>query len=295
MDTALLQGVIIAAAVSLLATFAFLAVAKTGLLFTRRSRRRSAFAGAILFEAGHRFRKKMNFVDASTSVHLTAGLVFLIVFLTVSLIETPTPAVPVPAWAWALGAVSVLAGICFIPYSLVRLLQQRSRLAYVRDAHMAIGHALQGTSLRGSRVFHDVTIGRTVIDHVVVSASGVYAVNVVVRRQRRRMFDREARYASLNDNALDFDGVKDQTSLAAALRRSSRLSAALTKVTAEPVKTRPVIAVPGWRVGGPSHDQLLLVNEKNLMMMTGWTDKDSYLMDEDVAQIIEHLSKCCRA
>lgn len=294
MDTTLFQGIIIAAAVSLIATFAFLAVARTGLIFTRKAKRRSAFAGAILYEAGHRFRQQMSSVDATTSVHLTAGLMFLIVFLTVSIIKMPTPGMAVPSWVWVLGAIAVAVGMCFIPYSLLKLLHQRSRLTYVRDAHIAIGHALHGTSLRGSRVFHEVTMGSLVIDHVVVGLSGVYAVDVVVRGKRRGMFSTEAGCASLGDDALDFDGVKDTASVARSVRKASKLSIFLSKITNEPVKVKSVIAVPGWRVGGPSHDRLLLVNEKNLVMLTGWTSKDSYLMDDDVAQIIEHLSKCCR-
>jgi len=295
METTLFQGLIIAAAVSLAATFVFLAVAKTGLVVTRRSRRRSAFAGAILLEAGHRFRQQMTSVDATTSVHLTAALMFLIVFLTVSFIRAPAPAMAVPSWAWVVGAIVVASGVSFIPYSVVRLLHQRARLVYVRDAHIAVGHALHGTSMRGSRVFHEVTVGRVVIDHVVVGSSGVYAVNVVVRTRRRAMFAREARYASLDNDGLDFDGAKDTAAVASSLRKAGQLSAMLSKVTTEPVKARSVIAVPGWRVGGPSQDHILLVNEKNLVMLTGWTSKESYLMDEDVEQIIKYLSNRCRA
>ena len=292
METTFFQGLIMAAAVSLIATFIFLAVAKTGLLVTRKSKRRSAFAGTILFEAGHRFRQQMSTVDATTSVHATAALMFLIVFLTVAIIRAP--AITMPPWAWLVGAMIVTSGVCFIPYSVVRLLHERAQLAYVRDAHIAIGHALHGTSMRGSRVFHDVSAGRLVIDHVVVGSSGVYAVSVVVRSKHRGMFSREAGCASLKNDSLDFDGTKDPAAVAHSVRIATHLSAALSKVTTEPVKVRSVIAVPGWRVGGPSPEHMLLVNEKNLVMLTGWTSKDSYLMDDDVDQVIKYLSQCCR-
>ena len=40
-------------------------------------------------------------------------------------------------------------------------------------------------------------------------------------------------------------------------------------------------------------DKHLLVNEKNVVMLTGWTDPDTYLMDDDVTQIHDYLAPRC--
>ena len=51
-----------------------------------------------------------------------------------------------------------------------------------------------------------------------------------------------------------------------------------------------VIAVPGWEVVSQSSEDYLVVNESNLVMMSGWKDPSDYLLDEDVEQIHDYLN-----
>ena len=73
----------------------------------------------------------------------------------------------------------------------------------------------------------------------------------------------------------------------------SGLSKELSKVIGHPIRVRSVIAVPGWNVAATDTDKHLLVNEKTVVMLAGWTDPDTYLMDDDVAQIHDYLAARC--
>jgi hypothetical protein len=77
------------------------------------------------------------------------------------------------------------------------------------------------------------------------------------------------------------------------VNRVSGLSKELSKVIGHPIRVRSVIAVPGWNVAAADSDKHLLVNEKNVVMLTGWTDPDTYLMDDDVGQIHNYLVARC--
>jgi hypothetical protein len=46
-------------------------------------------------------------------------------------------------------------------------------------------------------------------------------------------------------------------------------------------------------VAATDSDNHLLVNEKNVVMLTGWTDPETYLMDDDVGQIHDYLAARC--
>ena len=77
------------------------------------------------------------------------------------------------------------------------------------------------------------------------------------------------------------------------MNRVGSLSKELSKVLGRPIRVRSVIAVPGWNVASTDNGKHLLVNEKTVVMLTGWTDPDTYLMDDDVARIHDHLAARC--
>ena len=66
------------------------------------------------------------------------------------------------------------------------------------------------------------------------------------------------------------------------------------KVATLPNIVRSVIAIPGWNVASADSDNHLLVNKKNVVILTDWTDPDTtYLMDYDVVQIHKYLPPRC--
>ena len=59
------------------------------------------------------------------------------------------------------------------------------------------------------------------------------------------------------------------------------------------VRVRSVITVPGWEIDEQASNDYLIVNERNLAMLSGWKEQEDYLMNEDVESIQKMLTERC--
>ena len=292
MDTEIFQTITSALAIALVVTSLFMVAGWGWLVVNKRFQRPHVAAEEILFEAGHRFREQLHTLDHRHWLYLASLLVFLLLLATMVALTPPKPAFDAPGWAWVLASLLMLLISFYIPYEIMMLWRERRKVAYWRDGNMAIGHALQRTTPKGNRVFHNVRSGNGIIDNVVVGANGVYAVNVFVQERGNH----GETMVRLKGSELDFDGVKVTGPVSSFANRTSHLSRQLSEVIGHPVKIRSVIAIPGWRVGSPGTDRHLLVNEKTAVILTGWTATETNLMKEDVDLIYKYLEKhCCNS
>ena len=289
MDAELYSRIFCALAIALAGSFLYVGVGLAWLALGASLRRRDPFAEYIAREPGHRVRQRLRAVDGHYFLYLSALLVYALLISVALLLEMPALPFELPAWSWlALAAVAAVASLV-IPFMVFKLKRERSRLAFRQSANVAVGHALQRIASRGYNVYHDVRVGSHVIDNVVIGAKGAYAVNVFVPgngRARNGM-------ARLDDSSLVLGKTKTTAPVGVSVNRVSGLSKELSKVIGHPIRVRSVIAIPGWNVASTDSDKHLLVNEKNVVMLTGWTDPDTYLMDDDVIQIHEYLAPRC--
>ena len=289
MDPELYWSITSALGIALVASILFVAASNAWMSAGQRLRRRSPFAEHILYEAGHRIRQQLRALEARYFVYLGSLLVFVIVLVAVLLINERAPILDLPGWVWLVLTVLLLIASLFLPFQTIKLKRARSKLAYLSAANMAVGHALQKIASRGNHVYHSVRSGNQTNDNVVVSAKGVFAVNVFVYDRPRG----KSGTIRFDNSSLVLGNSKTNQPVSVALKRVGELGRELSKVTGHPIKVRSVIAVPGWNVTSSSTDQHLLVNEKTVVMLTGWTDPNTYLMDEDVERINEFLAKRC--
>ena len=289
MDAELYSRIFCALGVALMGSLVFVAIGHLWLVLGAKLQRRNPLSSQILYEAGHRIRQNLQKLDRRYYLFLSATLVYgLLLIVAFALRREPLP-YEVSAWLWlALSGLLIVAG-AILPVQVVKLKRARSRLAYRRTASIAIGHALHRIASKGYNVYHDVRVGNQVVDNVVIGAKGAYAVNVFVLGKNRGGNGT----ARLNESSLVFGKAKTSAPVGVSVNRVGGLSKALSKVIGHPIRVRSVIAVPGWNVASTDSDQHLLVNEKNVVMLTGWTDPDTYLMDDDVAQIHDYLAASC--
>ena len=90
--------------------------------------------------------------------------------------------------------------------------------------------------------------------------------------------------ARLKGDSLVFAG-QDAISVKRSAAKSAQLSKEIRKVTAHTLRVRSVIAIPGWEIESQDSGEYLVVNERNIAMLTGWRDQKDYLLDEDVEAI----------
>ncbi len=282
-----IESLTAAATLSLTGAALFALVARSWQALDRRTSGEGNFADCILAEAAERFRAQHEQERRRLSTWLASGLVFLLAFGALALVPSDLFD-GLPRWQLAivLAALGIAGG--FAAYRAARNTVTLRRLAYLRDANIAIGHGLQKIRGNLNRVFHDVPSGREVIDHVLVGLHGVYAVYVLARRPGKRNTVR------LRADRLAFAPGRHAVSVAPFVARSDRLAAQLRKALKQKVRVRTVVAVPGWEIEEQSGEHCLLVNEQNLVMIRGWKDRQDYLLNEDVEALHNLLTSRCR-
>ena len=85
----------------------------------------------------------------------------------------------------------------------------------------------------------------------------------------------------------------DFHSVARSGRKSQQLGRELVRVIGHEIHVRPVICIPGWEIDRQRSDEFLLVNERNIAMLTGWKDKKDFLLNEEVEAVHRELTNRC--
>jgi len=289
METELYSRIFCALAIALVGSVVFTTVGHAWIAVGAKLQQRNPFAEHVLLEPGHRLRQNLQNLDRSYYRYLSSLLVYgLLLVVALALQSEPLP-YNADAGVWQALLVLVIVVSSFLPFRALKLKCARSRLAFRRMANIAMGQALQRLASRGYNVYHDVRLGNHIVDNVVVGAKGVYAVNVFALDKKRNGNGT----VRLNDSSLVFGNAKTRAPVGVSVNRVRGLREELSRVVGHPIQVRSVIAVPGWTVTATKSDKHLLVNEKTVVVLTGWTDSGNYLMDDELAQIHDYLTARC--
>ena len=285
-----LEAISGAATVALTSTIVFLLIAKTWNAVSRTISSTPNFSDRIMHEAAQRFRDELDRLTSSQSTYLSGLLVFGVLFVSAYVLQAKHLFVGYPSWQLYLQLAFLLLVSGYAAVCLAKTVRARHQVKFLRDANVAIGHQLQQMSGEGTRVFHDIGTTAGVVDHVIVGQKGLYAINVIAQRSGKRA------HARLHDNSVEFSNRKVGTSIVDITAKTARLQKELRVLLGHKVRVRSVIAVPGWDIGEQSNENLLLVNERTIAMLSGWKDNSDFLMNEDVAALQQELmTRCARS
>ena len=274
-----------AATIALASTIIFLLIVRSWSAFAQTTMT-TRFPHSIMLEAAQRFRDEITMLGREQSVYLVSGLVFTVVFCVSYLLPPEGMFDDIPRWQLVVVLILLALAVGYVVYRLVQIIVARRRLLFKRDAHMATGHALQKLTSNRNRVFHDVPCKAGIIDNVVVGLHGIYTVSVIARLPGK------VNLARLKDDQLMFAG-KETISVKRSGTKSEKLANEIRKVVGHDVRVRSVIAIPGWEIDVQKSDDYLVVNERNLAMLTGWKEQKDYLLNEDVEAIHAMLTERC--
>lgn len=282
MDLTLISG---PAVIALTSTILFLLIIKSWSAFVT-STTTTRFPESIMLEPAQRIRNKLVGYGREQSVYLVSTLVFTVVFGIVYLFPPQGLFDNVPEWQLYIVLALLGIAVASLAYKIVQIVIARRRLLFTRDAGMAIGHALQKITINQNRAFHEVPSAAGTIDNVVAGLHGIYTVSVIARKPGKD--DR----ASLQGDRLSF-GEDNVVSVKRSALKSQQLAKDIRKVTGNDIRVRSVIAIPGWQIESQQSSDFLVVNERNLAMLTGWKDQKDYLMNEDVEAVHKLLTERC--
>lgn len=284
MDLAALSG---PTTIALAGTIVFLLIVKSWHVLSQSIVATTHFPDSIMFEAAQRFRDQLERLGREQTIYLSAALVFAVIFVVTFLFPPQGMFEELPRWQLILVLVLFAGAAIYTPYRLIRIVLRKRYLAFVRDATMATGHALQKLNSNQNRLFHDVPTGAGVVDNVVVGRHGIYAVSVVPRKPIKN------NEVSLRGDKLTF-ADKKVMSVARVGVKTEALAKEISKRLGHNVRVRTVVVVPGWEVDSQASEAYLAVNERNLTMLTGWKDPADFLMNEDVDAVQKMLTERCK-
>ncbi len=283
-----IQAVSGAATVAIACAIVFLLVAKSWNLLSNVFSGHPNFADSIMSEAAQRFRDELKQLSRAQSTYLGAALVFVVMYVAATAFDGPDLFVGYPEWQLYVLLTALGAAALFALYRLVRTVMSWRAVQFLRDANIAVGHQLQRIASQHGRAYHDVPTSAGVVDHILVGQGGVYAINVVARRHLKKGS------VHLDGNDLHFSNTEKTLSIVNIIATTKRVEKEFRRITGKNIRVRSVIAVPGWDIKNQTSNEHLLVNERNLPMISGWKDQNDYLMNEDADALQQDLTGRCK-
>ncbi|HWL10410.1 MAG TPA: nuclease-related domain-containing protein [Planctomicrobium sp.] len=162
------------------------------------------------------------------------------------------------------------------------------------EGEMFVGEELNQLMLKGCRVYHDVPIEYGNVDHVVVSPSGVFAVNTKMLGKPRDRGQDEKVTVNYTENLMHFPDRIISIPQQKLLTEAKALSTFLSKSVGEPVTVEAMLALPGWfiksdRNGGAP---VRVFNPKNSAPL--FVKNQSKLSEQMVQRIAYQIDQKCR-
>jgi len=159
----------------------------------------------------------------------------------------------------------------------------------------AVGETLGALRADGCHVFHDLVHEKGErsfnIDHIVVGPQGVFAIETKYRRKQAVHGQLDYKMDA-DAHTLHFPAYVDRESIPQAEQNAEWLAVFLRKATAEPVKVRPIVTLPGWYVNVRERNGVPVLNEKQI---AGYIRHLPKTVPPDQIQRIAHqLDQRCR-
>jgi hypothetical protein len=159
----------------------------------------------------------------------------------------------------------VLGTGAYYGWLIVRDMPASRRLRQAIEAEQATAQEISSSLAGENRIFHDIQAKGFNIDHVVITSSGVFAIETKSRLKPPVGQGKDAVRVRYDGKLLQFPGWQETEALEQASRQAKWLAGYLKKATGEAYPVTPVLALPGWFVDQtvrPSEGMVRVVNPK---------------------------------
>jgi Nuclease-related domain len=258
-----------------------------------RSTRRSPIGIALLRGPGHSLREQID----TTHVDLIFDVMLLIV--------VPLSALTLLLALGHVRGLAIIAGIApvfmigalgFVAYVTLKLVKAGSHLDHLKagyDAEVAVGQELDLLMRQGAATYHDLPADNFNIDHVVISCSGVFAVETKGFTKPKKGGGRANAQVVFDGQTLKFPTWTTKEPLEQAEKQAAWLSKWLTSAVGFTVHARPVVALPGWFVERAGAGKVLVFSGKALSGLLKFRGQQT-LSEQDVQRIAHQIEQRCR-
>jgi len=216
----------------------------------------SPFTQEFLREPGHTLRVRLEELNIDFIINsllaLTAGLVAT--YVIADLDENMR----------VIGLVVFLLLILFFVYRALSYFRESVQVRLGLEGERATGEELTLLMHNGAWVFHDIPYAYGNIDHIVVSTSGVFAVETKAVSKPESKINTKAEWK------MEFDGTKlkfphwqGENAIVQARLHAKHLRKVFRKKLDIDANVIPVVAIPGWFVKNTGKSDVWVVNPKN--------------------------------
>jgi hypothetical protein len=229
-----------------------------------RQRRRSPIGIALLRGPAHSLREQLDEAGNDLTWDLALLMVAPLVALATFLAQSHLRGLPQMAH---LAPVYALAVAAFIAYMLRKLLKAGVRVDPLKagyDAEMAVGQELDQLMRQGAATFHDLPAEQFNIDHVVVAAEGVFAIETKGFTKPNQGHGKADATVAYDGETLKFPTWTTKEPLEQAERQAAWLAKWLSSAVGAPVSVLPVVALPGWFVDRTGRGRVRVFSRKEL-------------------------------
>ncbi|MGC3992106.1 MAG: nuclease-related domain-containing protein [Chthoniobacteraceae bacterium] len=193
-----------------------------------------------------------------------------------------------------ISVVSILLGASIMVYPICRAVKLGRKMMRYRVGllgEQVVGEHLNQLMRQGCAVFHDVPgDGAWNIDHVVVSAQGVFAIET---KTYRKPEVKDGHKVTFTGSELQFAHYSTRDGLEQAARNAKWLAQELTKATGEPVTATPILTLPGWMIERRGKNGVFVLNPREISQTV--LDARKPLIPESNRQRIAYqLERLCR-
>jgi hypothetical protein len=256
-------------------------------------KRRSPFTDKFLRSPGESLNRKIMEINDEIITYLvwvlTVPLVLYSTYISMLHFSSLQPSLSTIALICILGIGFII--YCF--WKLIEFLNTRRRYRLGYEGEIAVGQELNQLMRDGFYVYHDFFVDKFNIDHIVVGPSGVFAIETKARSKptsKDRKADAKVKY---DGKCLQFSNATDVESIEQAKRQGEWLSKWLRSAVGEPVRVRPVVALPGWFVERTASGGISVINPKNFRSIVK-PKNGSNLSDQMISRIVHQLERKCR-
>ena len=259
----------------------------------RNSDRESPLTRNLIRSPGYSLRKKIETLDQEIMFLFLVSVTIPLYFYASHLSQSYLGGAPESVGRIAVSVVVCIGILAFVVRRLVPMFNDRKNTLLGLEGELATGEELNQLMLDGCCVFHDVPFPYGNIDHVVISQSGVYAVNSKMLRKKRGteggvevIVDHERGIVHFPDwdyfiPTKEFDTERNW------------LSGFLTSAVGQPVSAESILALPGWfvkkRVGRGSVYVINPYKPKRFFVH----NRQIHTPDQ-IQRIAHHLEQLCR-
>lgn len=250
--------------------------------------RRDPFTTEFLRPAGYSRQRRVDVLQLDLALTFGFGLAIPLWFYSVWLTAGQWASSPsLIAWIYLM-----MGGASFV-YFLIRAVVIYRALGQARlalDGEAASGQEIDRLMRFGARVFHDMPGAGFNLHHVVVSATGVMAIESLAhpRPEGRDGGESAVRF---DGRRLVFPDGSEEEPVQRARARARWLAEWLTRALRDEVPVRPMLALPGWSVEREGLSDVIVINPRDCSRYAQGKPSLSERMQDRIAFQIE---RACR-